>query len=103
MSYDALNRVTYKNYHDPLEINVQYTYDRYDDYSTTNVIGRLAKVTDASGSTVQYYDKQGRVIKTVRAVDGIPYTVETDDRDWGQVYFLAMATKLCCGSLMACP
>ena len=76
-THDELNRLTYKNYHDPVETNITYQYDMYDDQSTTNVIGRLAEATDASGTIVNYYDKLGRVTKTTKTVDSASYTVET--------------------------
>lgn len=53
-AYDALNRVTSVTYPDQ---TISYTYD-----SGTDQKGRLAQVTDASGSTSWSYDTHGRVL-----------------------------------------
>ena len=69
-TYDALNRVTQKT-----GPGLSVTY-RYDDPAKVNGVGRLAKVTDATGSTEFFYDVLGREIKTLKVVAGLSYTFE---------------------------
>ncbi len=73
-TYDNLNRLTKKSY--PAGTAVNYTYDTYPAGTASGqyATGRLTSVTDASGTTVFYYDKVGREIKTVKTVDGVSYT-----------------------------
>ncbi|MBI5756780.1 MAG: RHS repeat protein, partial [Nitrospirae bacterium] len=71
-TYDAVNRITMKDY--PAGTDVIYTYD---EPFSTNPKGRLTTVSDASGTTRYYYDKLGRVVKTIKTVDGTDYTTET--------------------------
>ncbi len=70
--YDALNRVTLKNY--PTGTDTVYTYD---EGFTPNYRGRLTTVSNASGTTKFYYDMLGRTTKTVKTVDSTAYTTET--------------------------
>ncbi len=69
--YDALNRITKKDYLTGTDII--YTYD---DASSTNPKGRLTTLTDASGTEKFYYDKLGRTIKTIKTIDSTDYTTE---------------------------
>jgi RHS repeat-associated protein len=70
--YDELNRPKVKHY--PVG-EIVYTYD--EGFPFTNSLGRLTTVTDESGTTKLYYDKLGRVTKTIKTVDEIDYTIET--------------------------
>ncbi len=70
--YDALNRVTLKDY--PVGTDVVYTYD---ETFSTNPKGRLTTVTDSSGTTKFYYDKLGQTTKTIKTIDSVNYTTET--------------------------
>jgi RHS repeat-associated protein len=71
-TYDALNRVKLKHY--PTGTDGVYTYD---ESFTPNYKGRLTTVTDAAGTTKFYYDKLGRVTKTIKTIDGVNYQTET--------------------------
>jgi RHS repeat-associated protein len=74
--YDSLNRVTDKTYVNVTGMNVHYTYD--DNTISTNSIGRLSRMTDASGTTTYAYDKLGRTTKIVKGVNGTGnFTAET--------------------------
>jgi len=73
-TYDELNRVTLKDYKTAAETDVVYVYD---ESFSTNSIGRLTTVTDASGTAEHYYDKLGRTTKTTKTVDSTEYTIET--------------------------
>lgn len=69
-TYDSLNRLVNKKANG--STLATYTYD-----SGTNGIGRLAKVTDKSGSTEFFYDNLGREIKSVKTVSGSgSFTIE---------------------------
>ena len=81
--YDVVNRITMKDY-PPSGTDVVYTYDTYDDGSTTNAKGRLVKVTDISGSEKFYYDKMGRTKTTIKTVDGINYQIDTTYDELGR-------------------
>ena len=73
--YDELNRITYKDYGSPSEFDIIYEYD---DSVSTNSIGRLSKITDASGTTEFKYDKVGNTSKTIKTVvGGASYPTET--------------------------
>ncbi|MEK7837750.1 MAG: hypothetical protein AAB328_07185, partial [candidate division NC10 bacterium] len=71
-TYDVLNRVTKKDY--PAGTDVLYYYD---ETTSTNYKGRLTRVTDASGTEKFYYDKLGRITKTIKTVNSVNYTTET--------------------------
>ncbi len=70
-TYDAANRITRKTY--ASGAFVQYTYD---DPKVPYSKGRLTKVQDASGTAEFFYDNEGREIRSVKTVDGTPYTIE---------------------------
>ncbi len=74
-TYDALNRVTLKDLPSG-ETDVTYNYDSAPSgYSgqTGYWTGRLAKVTDASGTHEFLYDQLGRVLKDKKTVDSVAY------------------------------
>ncbi|MHC1744446.1 MAG: RHS repeat-associated core domain-containing protein [Syntrophobacteraceae bacterium] len=73
--YDALNREIRKycsSCSPENAIDVTYHYD--EGQPSDNGKGRLTRVEDASGTTEYAYDKQGKVIRTIKTVDGIAYT-----------------------------
>jgi len=78
--YDRLYRLTAKKAiaqgQSTATTLVAYTYDVYEDPNIPNSKGKLTKITDLSGSTVFYYDKLGREIKTEKTIDGTTYTIE---------------------------
>ena len=67
--YDALGRLTQILYSDPAE-NVTMTYDTG---SGANLLGRLASVTDASGTVAYSYGEEGRLESETRTIDGVAY------------------------------
>lgn len=62
-SYDALNRITGKNYSDGTAV-VTYSYDQssYNGLTITNGKGRRTGMSDGSGQTAWSYDVMGRVL-----------------------------------------
>ncbi len=68
-TYDALNRMLTASYPASTGENVTYTYD-----TGTDGLGRLAQITDESGSTSYTYDDRGNVTQEVRVIDGTTYT-----------------------------
>ncbi len=86
-TYDELNRVTLKNLPSG-ETDVTYDYDLAPStYSgqTGYWVGRLAKVTDASGAHEFKYDKQGRVIDDTKTVDSVAYAFARSYDSMGRV------------------
>ena len=74
--YDALGRRVQKDYGPKKTAgvgDVVYTYDGSHAYRQ----GRLATVTDASGTARFHYDVMGRVTQTEKVVDGVTYTTAT--------------------------
>ncbi len=72
--YDELNRVEKKI--SPTDPIITYKYD--ETFSATSEgIGRLSTLTDASGITKYYYDKLGRTKETIKTVNGTPYSTKT--------------------------
>ena len=82
-SYDALNRVTNRNYSAPPGLanyqaapNVVYTYD---DPNIANAKGRLTKVSATGGTNItaetryQAFDILGRVVQSQQWIDGTSY------------------------------
>lgn len=69
MTYDVVNRLASTTY-PTASLNVSYTYDSYGTTSpcatTSYPVGRLAKMTDASGSTIYCYDLRGNVIEKIQ-------------------------------------
>ena len=72
-SYDAANRLTQVSY--PSDPSLVVTYE-YDLPSTPNGLGRLCRMTDATGTTTYNYDAAGRVTSEVHTISGTPYTVQ---------------------------
>ncbi|MDD5449561.1 MAG: toxin TcdB middle/N-terminal domain-containing protein [Candidatus Omnitrophica bacterium] len=87
--YDGLSRVMLKSYstNDPPVI---YTYD---EMSSANSIGRLTTIEDASGVTKYGYDKEGRITKSDRIIDGITYTFQTQYDILGRVINMTYPDK----------
>ncbi|UCH85529.1 MAG: RHS repeat protein, partial [Candidatus Latescibacterota bacterium] len=76
--YDALNRLVSITYPDSTK-DVGFEYDR-----RPNGIGRLTRMTDASGSTDFAYDIRGNLLSETRTVGGVgyvtAYTYDNADR-----------------------
>ena len=70
-SYDVLNRLTGIDYPDPSR-NVTYTYDQL---TSSNGIGHLTSIQDASGTTVYQYDTRGNVLQKSVTMGGHVFTV----------------------------
>jgi len=69
MAYDNANRIVSKTYPSDATENVAYTYD-----SGAFGIGRLAEVTEASGSTSFGYDAQGRILTDSKVVTDVSHS-----------------------------
>lgn len=67
-SYDAVNRIIKKDY--PTGSDVIYTYD---EPVSTNGIGRLTTMSDASGTVKYHYDATGRTTRNNRIIGGVEY------------------------------
>lgn len=72
-SYDELNRNTSKDYAGRVGIEVVHNYD---ERTSTNSIGRRTSMQDLSGGNRWDYDKEGRVVKLEKTIDGNTYTLE---------------------------
>ena len=76
-SYDALNRLTGIAYATP-SLDMAYTYDATQAACVTGEtfsIGRLTRLSDASGSTQYCYDRFGNLVRKVQTTNGIAFTV----------------------------
>lgn len=76
-SYDALNRPTGIAYAESI-FNVAYVYDVQPSACQAEenfAVGRLAQMTDRSGSTHFCYDRIGRLVRKVQVTNGITFTV----------------------------
>lgn len=74
-SYDDARRITSASYAKG-SLSEARTFE-YDDVANGNKgVGRLTKVTDASGSTAYAYDGQGRIVQTAQAIAGRTYGVQ---------------------------
>lgn len=74
--YDAVNRQVQKDYDNIKALgsgDVVYNYDG----NTSNRNGRLAQVTDSSGSSTFFYDISGRTTRSEKIIDGTTYTTRT--------------------------
>lgn len=85
-TYDPLNRLISIGY-PTTSLNVTYAYDQPDGVtgcSGSFPIGRLTKMTDASGSTTYCYDRRGNVLKKTQVTNGVSlvtqYTYTVADR-----------------------
>ncbi len=86
-TYDNLNRVTLKDLPTG-ETDVTYNYDTAPSGfsgQTGYWVGRLAKVTDASGTHEFKYDKLGRVLSDKKTVDSIGYQFDRTYDSMGRV------------------
>ncbi|OGW69572.1 MAG: hypothetical protein A2036_04275 [Omnitrophica bacterium GWA2_50_21] len=86
-TYDALNRPTLKDLPSG-ETDVTYSYDSAPTtYSgqTGYWVGRLAKVTDASGTHEFKYDKLGRIIDDTKTVNSVAYSFARTYDSMGRV------------------
>jgi len=86
--YDALGRLTYIQYSDPAQ-NVTLSYDSG---AGSNLIGRLASVTDPSGTTQYSYDAEGRLTTETRTINSIPYVTGYGYDDAGNLRTLTYPT-----------
>ncbi|MBS0618832.1 MAG: hypothetical protein JSR44_11630 [Spirochaetes bacterium] len=66
-TYDAINRPTLIDY-GGTQPNVTYEYDSP---LVNNGIGRLTKITDASGSTEYSYDDKGNVVSWIQSIGSV--------------------------------
>ncbi len=78
--YDALNRVTRKDYADSLMSDVIYSYDE-----TENSKGRLTTMADGSGFTKYYYDAMGRTKTVTQNLNNNNYTIQYEYDDLGRL------------------
>jgi len=69
--YDALSRITTKTFPAASVENVTYAYD--DSTPGRHGIGRLASITDQSGSTSFEYDARGNVVQETRTIAATAY------------------------------
>ncbi|MCC7248214.1 MAG: RHS repeat protein, partial [Lysobacter sp.] len=78
-SYDALNRPTTVTYPQDTALNVTYVYDVPQSdcvAGETFLVGRLAKITDHSGSTTWCYDRIGQMTRKVQRTQGKTFTLQ---------------------------
>jgi len=71
--YDALNRITSVTYPSDSSLNTTYVYDVAQPDCTageTFLVGRFAKMTDHSGSTVYCHDRFGQLVRKVQRTMG---------------------------------
>ncbi|MFZ1984808.1 MAG: hypothetical protein WAU91_10375, partial [Desulfatitalea sp.] len=86
--YDLLGRLTHILYSDPAQ-NVTMTYDTG---SGANLLGRLAAVTDPSGTVAYSYDTDGRLESETRTLNGIQYVTQYDYDDAGNLRSMVYPT-----------
>ncbi|MCL4509110.1 MAG: hypothetical protein M1296_06260, partial [Chloroflexi bacterium] len=71
-SYDLIDRLTKKE--SPLGTTLaSYAYDVDNGDANSSAIGHRTSMTDTSGSTRWYYDKNGRLSKEIKTIDGVEY------------------------------
>lgn len=78
--YDPINRVTSVTYPDTSR-NLGFVYDAAPVECPTGErfhVGRVARMTDASGSTALCYDRFGNLTRKVQATQGRSFTVRYD-------------------------
>jgi len=80
--YDALNRLTGKNYSNG-QGSVSYQYDQGG--AAAYALGRLTMMTDPSGSEVYTYDQGGRITQLKKTVGTTAYTIGYQYYTDGQV------------------
>src|SRR5260370_22852340 len=76
MQYDALNRMTQKNYSDSTP-TVTYSYDQttYNGLTITNGKGRRTGMSDGSGQTGWSYDSVGNILSEKRTINAQTKTI----------------------------
>ena len=78
-AYDVLNRITAVAYPSDGSLNTSYVYDVAQPDCTageTFLIGRLAKMTDHSGSTTYCYDRFGQLTRKVQRTQGKTFALQ---------------------------
>ena len=78
LSYDALDRPTAIAYPSDVAQNVGFTYDTASGdcaAGETYLTGRLARMTDASGTTTWCYDRYGQLTQKQQRTDGRAYAL----------------------------
>lgn len=80
---DGLGRIT--KVYPGNETPVVYEYDAGNSISSTNVIGKLTKVTDESGVTELAYDRKGNVIGEKRTIDDLQVLFQRTYDPFGRV------------------
>ena len=83
-TYDALNRLTKATYQ--TGIPTVYEYDGGPNPQTPNVVGKLTKITDESGSTTYTYDGFGATLsktQTIQPGNNLPLKVQTVSMSYG--------------------
>lgn len=77
-THDALDRMTSINYPDA-SLNVTFGYDQANSVTgcaSSQRLGRLTRIVDASGSTSLCYDRRGNVIRKIQVTAGITLTTD---------------------------
>lgn len=77
--YDALNRVTAVNYPSDSSLNITYVYDHAQPecgVGETFLVGRLAKLSDASGSTTYCYNRFGQLVRKLQRTMGKNFSLQ---------------------------
>lgn len=73
--YDKINRLTSKDYLSQSGLEITYIYD---ENTSANGIGRRTSMKDLSGASRWGYDKEGRIVKLEKTIDGNTYKIEWD-------------------------
>jgi RHS repeat-associated protein len=79
-SYDELHRLTLRDY--PTGVDESFSYD---DPAVPYSKGQRTSMTDASGATSHAFDAVGRPWRTVRTIDGTPYSTTMGYDDAGRL------------------
>ncbi|MCG8671362.1 MAG: hypothetical protein MI867_18290, partial [Pseudomonadales bacterium] len=74
-NYDLLGRLKQVQYLGDTSQNIEYFYDEVS-ASNPYALGRLTRITDASGSTQFYYDHRGNTVEERRTIGGQTYTTK---------------------------
>jgi len=83
--YDELNRITSKDFSSQDGVEATYVYD---EASASNGIGRRTSMRDLSGSSAWDYDKEGRIVRLRKTVDGDTYVLEWAYDAMGRTKFI---------------
>ncbi|MES2670487.1 MAG: RHS repeat domain-containing protein, partial [Pseudomonadota bacterium] len=76
---DALDRITAVTYPSDSTLNTTYVYDTAQPdcaAGETSLTGRLAKMTDHSGSTTYCYDRFGQLTRKIQRTQGKTFTLQ---------------------------